>query len=224
MISNHPSSELLIEYSAASMATAPSIAVTTHLQFCDKCQQATQSLNQIGGELLEASLGTSVSEDSLEELLRKVSDLPQETADESQSATKSTSSTDRFKQALPTYVQGLFPPNDLDWRSVSKSVQVATMRSGETSHELALHRISAGGETPKHRHTAQEITVVLTGCFSDENGVYQPGDFLVREQGEVHRPSASQNEECICLSVLAGPIKLTGLKQILNPFLKFSPK
>ena len=94
---------------------------------------------------------------------------------------------------------------------------------GERRYELALHKIDAGGKVPDHDHRGQEITVVLKGSFSDEDGVYQPGDFLVREPGESHRPMAAQNDDCICLSVLEAPIKLKGLKSLLNPFLSFSP-
>ena len=94
---------------------------------------------------------------------------------------------------------------------------------GEKDYEVALHRIDAGGKAPEHDHRGREITVVLTGSFSDEDGVYQPGDFLVREPGDTHRPFAARNEDCICLSVLEAPIKLTGIKRILNPFLSFTP-
>jgi len=63
----------------------------------------------------------------------------------------------------------------------------------------------------------------LTGSFSDEEGVYHPGDFLVKEPGNIHRPFAARNQECICLSVLEAPIRLTGMKRVLNPFLSFTP-
>ena len=43
---------------------------------------------------------------------------------------------------------------------------------------MALHKICAGGKTPKHDHEGLEYTVVLKGSFSDENAVYREGDFL----------------------------------------------
>lgn len=220
MINNHPSSELLVEYSSASMAIAPSVAITTHLQFCIKCRQVIHTLNQVGGEILENLPQEPVSEELLGDLLLRISKMPQQHSDERHPEATSTAV---VQQTLPENIQRLLPDGNLAWRFLSPSLRVATMSVGEESHELALHRIKAGGKTPKHTHTGQEITVVLTGYFSDEKGLYQCGDFLVREQGESHRPWASQNEECICLSVLASPIKLTGLKQIFNPLLKFAP-
>jgi putative transcriptional regulator len=124
---------------------------------------------------------------------------------------------------LPSFVQGLLPEGNLDWRRLSPSLKVAPISVGEKDYELALHRIDAGGRAPEHDHYGREITVVLTGSFSDEDGIYQPGDFLVREEGNKHRPFAARNEDCICLSVLEAPIKLTGLKSVFNPFLRFTP-
>ena len=61
---------------------------------------------------------------------------------------------------------------------------------------------------------------LLVGHASE---IPNPGDFIVREPGDVHRPRATQQAECICLSVLEAPIQLTGIKKVLNPFLRFSP-
>ena len=56
-----------------------------------------------------------------------------------------------------------------------------------------------------------------------KSDIYHEGDFLVRQPGDVHRPSATLDQACICLSVLSAPIKLTGLKRVLNPFMRFNP-
>jgi len=130
--------------------------------------------------------------------------------------------TDKVGSILPPYVRGLLPAS-LNWNNLSSSLKVAPISVGETRYELALHKISAGGKVPEHDHNGQEITVVLKGSFSDEDGVYQTGDFLTKNPGDSHRPMAAQNDDCICLSVSEGPIKLKGLKRVFNPFLSFSP-
>lgn len=220
MISRHPSSELLIEYTSGSLSLAPSIAVTTHLQFCENCCHAVHSLEHIGGDMLEHSEVVAVSEDLLEKVFLGIDGNAGEPETESKTTNKAF---DEIGHALPRYVQKLLPEGKLQWRFLSPSLRFATISVGEDRFELALHRIKAGGKVPEHDHDGQEITVVLTGCFSDEDGMYQPGDFVVRQQGDIHRPFAVQNEECICLSVLAAPIKLTGIKRLLNPLLRFSP-
>jgi putative transcriptional regulator len=220
MVNRHPDPDWLVEYTSGSLSLAPSISVTAHLKFCESCSRAVESLNHVGGEILDDVEAVPVSAGLLEKMLLSIDEDPVESEPVRGAQHRSV---DSIGESLPRYVRQLLPEGKLRWRFLSPSLRLATISVGESRHELALHRIQAGGKAPEHDHTGQEITVVLTGCFSDEDGVYHPGDFIVREPGEVHRPFAAQNEECICLSVLAAPIRLTGLKRVLNPLLGFSP-
>lgn len=220
MINNHPESEILVEYASGVLSLAPSIAVTTHLQFCNTCRGTVDALKHIGGDLLEQVEAIPVSEDLLANVLLGIDADSDPSESDGEGAQKTV---DDVGHALPLFVQRLLPEGNLRWKFLSPSLKVATVSVGEDKYELALHRIKAGGKAPEHNHRGEEITVVLTGTFSDEDGIYQAGDFIVREQGDVHRPIAAQNEECICLSVLAAPIALTGINQLMNPFLSFSP-
>ena len=62
---------------------------------------------------------------------------------------------------------------------------------------------------PHHRHQGDEITVLLKGSFSDQEGKYVVGDFIVRTKGETHRPVASQDQDCLCLAALDAPIVMS---------------
>ena len=219
MISKHPHPEMLVEYTSGGLSVAPAISITTHLQFCDQCQQLAASLEEIGGELLNESEGIPVSDSLLDDVLACI-DNP---AEEKQTSDRPMPQQVESIPGLPQYVNQLLSPGGLRWRFLSPSLKAAAISVGEEVHELALHRIKAGGKAPEHTHRGSEITVVLKGSFSDEDGVYHPGDFIVREAGEIHRPCATLNDDCICLSVLEAPIKLTGIKRIFNPFLRFSP-
>jgi putative transcriptional regulator len=143
-------------------------------------------------------------------------------------ALKAVSATNIDAQAitamLPPLVKKLLPTEGAKWRRLSPSLKVARLPIGEQRFELALHHIRAGGRAPTHNHGGQEITVVLQGSFSDDEGVYHEGDFIVREPGHVHTPTATANSSCICLSVLEAPIHMVGrFKRLLNPFLRFEP-
>ena len=63
--------------------------------------------------------------------------------------------------------------------------------------------IKAGGGIPGTHPTAvPEMTLVLEGGFSDADGSYDQGDFLLlRQPSDVHA-TALQSEDCICLAVL----------------------
>ena len=222
MISKCPDDTLLMEYASGALSTAPSIAVTTHLKFCDKCRNAVSALGFIGGSLLECLEEEEVSEGLLAKVLDRIEvleDQPPLVESKLDCAT-----VDPVASGLPEFVRSLLPSEKLSWRNLTSSLEVAPIQIGEKEFELSLHRIHPGGKAPEHDHRGKEITVVLRGSFSDEDGVYHPGDFLVKDEGDTHRPYAARNEECVCLSVLEAPIKLTGIKSILNPFISFSPR
>ena len=218
MITRHPDNSFLLEYASGSLPLAPCIAVTTHLQFCDVCRADVDSLNSLGGELLNSSDEAAVSAELLDNVLACLDEAPQTEISE-----PTQRDIDDIATELPDYVQHLLPNGPMQWRTLSPSLKVTAVPVGETRNELALHRIKAGGKAPEHDHHGRELTVVLTGSFSDEDGIYQEGDFMVREPGDIHRPQAARHTECVCLSVLEAPIKLTGIKRVLNPFMRFTP-
>ena len=219
MIHRHPELDLLIEYASGSLSAAPSISVTTHLHYCKQCADAVESLSELGGQLMSSTEEVPVSDGLFDKIIVGIDAGGEEFA----ATATSVKCSDSISSQLPSYVQRLLPEGHLDWRRLSPSLKAAPVSVGEENYELALHRIDAGGKAPEHEHKGREITVVLTGSFSDADGIYQPGDFLVREEGSKHRPFAARNEDCICLSVLEAPIKLTGLKSVFNPFLRFTP-
>jgi len=223
---HHPGTTLLMEYASGSLSLAPCIAVSTHLQFCSACRHAIGSLAAVGGELLATGESASLSPGLLDDVLTRLDEEPDTGSGDAQRgnpAATCATPVDEVVRVLPRYVRNLLPHGALTWRTRSPSLRVSPIPVGETRHELALHRIRAGGTTPRHDHRGIELTVVLKGSFSDEDGVYHAGDFMVREPGEIHRPLAAQHEECICLSVLSAPIRMTGIKRVFNLFLRFAP-
>ena len=223
MIKHHPSTALLTDYTVGSLSVAPAVSITTHLKYCQQCRDSVGSLKQLGGALLCEAEPAQISNDLLSQTLDRLD------ADESEMAlAEGASEVHEFElsdelRGIPEYLNQFLPRNGLDWRKLSSSVTVAPISVGETRYELALHKICAGGQTPVHDHNGVEYTVVLKGSFSDEDGMYNEGDFLTREPGDIHRPFATQHEDCICLSVLEAPIRLKGLGRVLNPFMRFQP-
>ena len=57
---------------------------------------------------------------------------------------------------------------------------------------------------PLHGHTGAELTVVLTGAFTDERGEFRRGDLQEIEKIE-HQPVGDREEGCICLVAAEGP-------------------
>jgi putative transcriptional regulator len=223
MIKHHPNTALLTDYTVGSLSVAPAVSVTTHLKYCQQCRDSVGSLKQLGGALLCEAEPAQISNDLLSQTLDRLdSDESEVALAEGACEVHEFELSDELK-GIPGYLNQFLPMDGLSWRKLSSSVTVAPISVGETRYELALHKICAGGQTPVHDHNGVEYTVVLKGSFSDEDGMYNEGDFLTREPGDIHRPFATQHEDCICLSVLEAPIRLKGLGRVLNPFMRFQP-
>ncbi len=216
---HHPSTEMLLEFAAGTLDTATSICVSAHLHFCSSCREELASLNELGAQLMADAQPTVVDDSLLDSVMAKIDSSP---VDKDLPEIHPSVEQNAFPLCVEKLVSS--PENVPVWKRLSKSVNIARLVTGQDKFEVALHRICAGGKTPEHDHHGLEYTVVLKGCFSDERSVYNEGDFIVRNPGDVHQPMGAKNGECICLSALEAPIKLTNpLGFFLKPMLNTNP-
>ena len=215
-IKHHPSHSMLVDFSAGNLGTAESICVSAHLHFCDQCRNELMRLDQVASQLMTEAEPQTIDEDLFDSVMSKIDALPE----------APTKVETEEKSDFPHTVTKLINETESapNWRRMSSSVDVARVQTGQNKFEVALHRICAGGKTPHHGHNGTEFTVVLKGSFSDEQAVYSEGDFLLRGPGDEHQPMGAQNGECICLSALAAPIKLSSpLGFLMKPWLRINP-
>lgn len=213
MVSFHPDSRLMNEFAAGSLPLAQSACVSIHLNFCEQCQRQSRRLQQMGSALFEQLPQVAVDDSLLNAVLARL--------DEEPPLSYNTHGVDKHGQ--PALLQRLMAGDyaDLDWNRITSTLKISHLRTGDVDHEFALYHIKAGDSIPQHSHRGTELTLVLEGSFSDEDGVYQPGDFLMRDASHVHSPTATQAADCICIGVLDAPIRFTGWNyRLLNPFLK----
>lgn len=230
MITHHPDDNLLAEYAGGGLAWALSVSVAAHIQLCPLCRQRVLTLNALGGALLTNAISEPVAQDSFAHLMARIRS---DSASEDKTLKKVHSNHElhaSYKHnpmlnRLPKVVAKLLPANGkLKWHRVSSALKTAHLAVGQNEYEVAFQCIRSGGTVVEHDHRGLEITLVLHGSFSDENGVYCEGDFLIRRPGEVHRPTATLNQDCLCLSVVAAPVKVTGFfGKFINPFLSVNP-
>jgi putative transcriptional regulator len=229
MITHHPDDNLLTEYSSGSLANAVGVIVCAHLQTCPHCRKRVEQLNKLGAAILNQSVAEAVQPASFDQLMVRIRSQNSETsAGDKKSKSEHLHpvyANDPLLIHLPKVIAKLLPRDGkLKWERVSGSLKTARLKTGQSQYEVAFQRISSGGKVVEHDHRGLELTMVLCGSFSDEDGVYNQGDFLVRNPGEVHRPTATQNQDCLCISVVEAPVKVTGLfGKLINPFLSFRP-
>lgn len=211
----HPDLDLMTEYAAGSLPLAQSACVFAHLENCEHCHRLAGELSDVGATLFESLDPVSVGDAQLEAVLARL--------DEEPPLQYAAPAADRNSGSLPAVLQRLMRGDfsDLSWKSVGKSLRISYLETGDPQHEFALYHIKAGGRVPEHGHRGKEMTLILEGGFSDADGSYHKGDFIYREPGDVHSPTALQSEDCICVAVLDAPLKFTGWKfRWMNPFLK----
>lgn len=213
----HPDHAMLVEFAAGTLDTATSICVSAHLHFCEQCRAELLSLNEVGAQLMAEGTPEPVDDSVLDSVMAAI--------DQDQPA-KVPKAEQPISSNFPFPVSKLISDSatTLTWKRLTASVDIARLKTGQKDYEVALHKICAGGKTPKHDHNGLEYTVVLKGSFSDERAVYREGDFLLRQPGDVHQPMGAQNGECICLSALAAPINLSNpLGFLMKPWLRINP-
>ena len=216
-LKHHPDSNMLVEFSAGSLDIAPSLCVSAHLHFCAKCRSELSKLDEIGSHFLSQSNPTEVNEQLFENVMNEI-DRTEHKSTEPE--------LDETLQHFPAPIKKLITAakNTLTWQRLSSSIDRAKLLTGQNKFEVALHRIKAGATIPKHDHRGTEYTVVLKGSFSDEQSVYTEGDFVIRSPGDVHQPMGAKHSDCICLSAVDAPVKLTSpLGFLFRPWLKINP-
>ncbi len=177
-----------------------------------------ESLAAGDSEQGSANEGYQIDDALIEQALAKLSTEQQQTP--AKPATPGAKG--KTHDGLPAAFRTLAPDGleNLNWKRFGKNLSIADIEKVDDKREVALQRLEPGAAVAHHDHRGREITVVLTGSFSDRNGQYYPGDFIVKEPGEQHRPTASENTSCVCLSVTEAPVKFTGrLTRLLNPVL-----
>ncbi|WGL16876.1 ChrR family anti-sigma-E factor [Microbulbifer bruguierae] len=234
MIHHHPDNNMLLEYASGSLNWAHSLVVSAHLQLCTKCAAQYRMMNSIGGTLLDSAVPATNEDGESANAFARLMDriesgdqAPEKQAEKVVARVhKPFAMKDPVFSDLPPVVSKLMRTNStLKWRRLSKGLKEARLKTGQRHHEVSFHRIAPGNKVAEHDHRGKEITMVLYGSFSDADGVYTRGDFLVREPGEIHRPTATQDQECLCLSVVEAPVALTGVfGKLINPFLSIKPQ
>ncbi len=212
MAKYHPELDLLTEHVAGNLPLAQAACVSAHMNYCEQCRRTSGQLQDLGAVLFEARPGEPVGDTQLEAVLARLDDEPP------LSYARSSSS-----NGTPAILQRLMSGNftELSWKKITRSLRISYLKTGDPNFEFALYHIKAGGRIPEHTHRGSEMTLVLEGGFSDADGSYHKGDFILREPADVHAPTAVQSEDCICLAVLDAPLKFTGWKyRWMNPFLQ----
>ena len=203
---------LLLDYATGALSRPLEILVETHLAMNEESSQSMRMLMQLGGILLEDCEPVSLSEGALENVMSQLGCHDTDT-------TKDSAKIHSHNEWLPRPVANYVPSADCkkSWRRAGIGIMEADIDFGESGGQAKIYRIAPGTAVPIHTHTGAEVTLVLSGGFTDETGSYGPGDISIQEAGGEHQPVADDDGECIVYAVNEGQIRLTGpIGRVLN--------
>lgn len=235
---HHPSQELLKEFGEGQLSTGMSVAISAHLEFCDECRKASNTINaELATEWLAAepparmqtttgksssrNAGAAPDFSNAQAMLDDITSQPQVVA-----IRQAEASTEKAVE-LHMHERSIRLPKVLA-KAAGKGVVWRKLAGGINTARLPLDRdaqcdfmyMKPGSQAPSHTHHGVEVTLVLDGTFEDELGEYMPGDFVLRQCDQTHTPRS--DEGCLCYSVLDSPLLFTsGWARLLNPFQRY---
>lgn len=222
----HPEERLLLEFAQGNLDTALAVMVSAHLELCSICQTR---LAQIEDELAElafcqpqpCSIAAPMEEDAslnglFSQLLTQVDSVIEHEEPSSPPAKgllKLGQQQFKLPRALARHQQEIGP-----WSRLPGRVQIAHV---DISGPFKMNFVYMDDDSalPQHTHQGQEITLVLSGEFYDEQACYRSGDFVLQNTQHQHIPRTKPGQQCLCLTLLDAPLRFTsGLATLLNPF------
>jgi putative transcriptional regulator len=100
------------------------------------------------------------------------------------------------------------------WKRLTSGVSRLELdQAGSDAH---LYRIKPGATVPRHSHKGDELTLVVKGGFSDENGSYGPGDLSLQTPEHTHQPVGDDDGVCLALAVCEGGLKFKGMLGLIQ--------
>jgi putative transcriptional regulator len=211
-IRHHLNDGLLMAYAAGTLSEAFGLVVAAHVSLCDDCRARLESLEAVGGAVLESAPEEAVSDEALARVMARL-EVPVVVAP---------APAPRRRGVLPAPVAA-YVGGDLEavkWRAIGMGVRQAILPTSKSATVRLLY-IPAGQSVPDHGHRGTELTLVLRGAFRDETDRFGPGDLEIADATLNHTPVAEAGEDCICLAATDAPLRFEGLvPRLLQPLFR----
>jgi len=195
-IRHHPDSATLMSFAAGALAEPLAAACSVHASMCAQCRDELRDMELLGASLLgsEPTPGARVA-------------APARPTD---ATLAERTSNERGAVSDPIASKYGLALDRIPWKRLAPGVwQHHLALSPGAQGELYFIRLAPGCRLPLHGHTGAELTVVLTGAFTDASGEFRRGDIQEIDKIE-HQPVGDREEGCICLVAAEGPYLLKG--------------
>jgi putative transcriptional regulator len=197
---HHPDEALLLDYAAGVAGEAESLVVATHVALCPKCRADQSIMETVGGSFLSALEPAAMGQGALNAALARLDGV--------ETVKPSTAVAGDVPAPLRPFIGADL--GRVRWRPVTRGLSYRILMSRGRSR-VYLTKSKPGSGIGLHTHHGNELTLVLSGGFTDEMGSYTVGD-LVHTTPEVnHTPIADDDGDCITLAMTDAPLRFRNI-------------
>lgn len=217
---HHLDDATLLSYASGSLDDAFSVVVAAHIAMCPACQRELHAAEDIGGQMLEDTSEVELSGDAFDRIMACIDSEPHQSRQGLRSDRAHVPGV-RSPGSVPVPLRR-FIGNDLGkvpWKTVAPGVRRHRIDLGQdTGSSLYMLHIAPGKAVPEHGHGGSELTLILSGAYRDELGLFGPGDIADLDEHVEHQPKVEPGAPCICLVATEAPTKFKGMvSRLLQP-------
>ncbi len=200
---------LLAEYAAGTLPLPVRRIVEAHLEMTPGNRRFVEALEVIGGAELEAIEPLPLSD--RDAMLAAIFAQGEAATVPGQGAAAQAMADARPADALPSALADYLPGGvaTAKWRRLLPSLKECQLDE-QDGMVTKLVWVRRGAAIPSHTHHGTEITLVLSGGFTDGPHHAARGDIVIADDSVDHRPIADADEDCICIAITDAPLRLTG--------------
>lgn len=212
--------EWIMEYAAGTLSEGEAVLVASHLSYRPDAASSVEAAEAIGGSLLEGETGTAMAPDALAAVLSRI-DEP--ASGEQPFMPAPSAAPETADRVLPPPLRewlGVSDVEDLNWSFMGPGMKKVMLWRGPGDQRVWMLRARPGTNIPVHGHRGTELTLVLKGAFKDPHGRFARGDIEEKNETDMHGLTIEDGEECICLALTEGPIRLKSVAaRLIQPFI-----
>ncbi len=199
---HHVPEDLLVEYASGAASEPIALLVATHLALCPACREREATLEDVGGELMDA-LEPAPMKAGVEDLFALLDAAPEVAPEAAPQRAPEAPPPGGF--VLPQPLRGYVGRLDaVQWRTILPGIQEIELPIALGGVPVRLTRLRPGVTVPTHTHSDEEFSLVLAGGFEDDFGHFVRGDVSAYGPEQTHTQHIDSGEPCITLAVNRG--------------------
>ncbi len=221
-INHHLDDATLMSLSAGTLGEALSVVASAHTAMCSRCRARMRELDVIGGVLLEAVEPAGLEHGRMSLGALAARHLGSGTPVRSQEVGR-VRHADTGAGALPSPLARVIgrPIDDINWKWLGPGVATHVVRLSDGAEgDLRLLRVAPNKKLPEHGHGGTELTMIISGAYRDQFGVFGPGDVADMDEDVEHQPIVEPGAPCICAVACEAPARFKGrVARLLQPLI-----